>query len=195
MGLFTLHKCTIAVSHARIGGLFKVKTLFWTSSSYFRVPSRPSYINLNYIKVINSVFTWLDEDDASFHPKYWIQELAVHFLKTNPGSKPPRGSRDCKRNFKWQLPKGLVRPSEAPQAAMRGRALRLGWAGWLSAAARIVMGSFRLGNCTVGNLPLGKIPLGSGRFGKILNILLCDLPYKDANSQFTTVPLKSLSDQ
>ena len=56
-------------------------------------------------------------------------------MKTNPGSKPPRGSHDCKRNFKgvrhftqrhfpkgqypkWQLTKGYVRPSETPEAAM-----------------------------------------------------------------------------
>ena len=71
-----------------------------------------------------------------------------------------------------QFPKGQVRPSEAPQAAMEGRALRLGWTRGLSAAARPGCGgasaaamndleSYCLGNCTFGKLPLGKIPLGS----------------------------------
>ena len=72
-----------------------------------------------------------------------------------------------------QFPKGQVRPSEAPQAAMEGLALRLGWArglsaaarpgcgGGTSAAARNDLGSYCLRNCTFGKLPLGKIPFGS----------------------------------
>ena len=38
---------------------------------------------------------------------------------------------------------------------------RLHWTGGQSAAARIGLGSCRLGNCTFRSLPLGKIPLGS----------------------------------
>ncbi len=55
---------------------------------------------------------------------------------------------------KRQLPKGWLRPSEAPQAAIGGRAMRLRWAWLPSAAAKIGWGPI-----TFGKLPLGKNPL------------------------------------
>ena len=80
--------------------------------------------------------------------------------------------------LKRQLPKGQVRPSEAPQAAMEGRALWLGWArgrGQNRLGGGKHCGQDRLCRLlhkklhiwevanwenTLGKLPLGKMPLG-----------------------------------
>ena len=55
-----------------------------------------------------------------------------------------------------------VRPSEAPQAAKGGRALRLEQAGGGASATTItVLESCRVRNFTFGKFPLWNIPLGS----------------------------------
>ena len=71
-----------------------------------------------------------------------------------PSDNFPSGNFPNVQFLRRQLPKGYVRPSEAPQAAIGGRAMRLRWAWLPSAAAKIGWGPI-----TFGKLPLGKNPL------------------------------------
>ena len=74
-----------------------------------------------------------------------------------------------------QFPKGQIRPSKVPQAAIRGGgALQLCYCSGnqtllikqTMGPSAADLGSCRLENCIVGKLPLGKIPMGSCLLGK-----------------------------
>ena len=89
-----------------------------------------------------------------FNPIKWCQVISQRYFSKGDF---PCGNFPNVQFPKRQLPKSQVRPSDAPQAAIGGRALRLGWAMGLSSEARTGLGAEHCGLDRFGKLPLGKL--------------------------------------